>query len=78
MRYYVFAIQYNKEAKAENRTAPKGYDSRNEAVREFHRQLSQDMSNSTLGWSLCMVINSDRGIEMSEKWVEEPASVVEE
>ena len=75
MRYYVLSIQFNKDAQAENRTAPKAYDSRNDAVKEFHNQLSTDMGNPTLGWSICMVINSAMGVEMQEKYV---ADVVEE
>ena len=75
MKYYVLSIQYNKDAQAENRTVPKAYDTRNDAVKEFHRQLSTDMGNSTLGWSICMVINSAMGVEMQEKYV---ADVVEE
>lgn len=74
MRYYVFAIQYNKDAQAENRTAPKAFDTRNKAFAEFHRQLSQDMNNTTLGWSICMVINDALGVETKEKYV---ADVVE-
>ena len=68
MRYYVLAIQYNKEAKAENRTAPKGFDSLNDAKKEFHSQLARDMGNSTLGWSLCMVINEYGGIFAQERY----------
>lgn len=71
MRYYVFSVQYNKVKQAENRTVPKAYNTRNEAVREFHRQMSEDMDNATLGWSICMVINSAMGIEKSERWDEE-------
>ena len=75
MRYYVLSIQFNNDAQAENRTAPKAYDSRNDAVKEFHNQLSNDMGNHTLSWSICMVINSAMGVEMQEKYV---ADVVEE
>lgn len=71
MRYYVFSVQYNKEAEAENRTVPKAFDSLNEAIAEFHTQMAKDMKNTTLGWSLCMVINSDGGIHASEKYVAE-------
>jgi len=80
MRFYVLAIQYNKEAGAENRTAPKAYNTRNEAVAEFHRQLAADMKNATLGWSLCMVINDAMGIEAQEKYVadETPITASEE
>ena len=71
MRYYVLAVQYNKDAQAENRTVPKAYDTKNEAKREFHNQLSQDYGNTTLGWSICMVINSDMKVEAEEKYVAE-------
>lgn len=77
MRYYVFAVQYNKEAQAENRTVPKAYDSRNDAIKEFHRQLSQDYGNATLGWSICMVINSAMGVECEEKYIAEETPVEE-
>lgn len=78
MRYYVFAVQYNKDKDAENRTIPKAYDKLNDAVREFHAQLSKDMGNETLGWSLCMVINSEGGVHRTEKWKREEEPVVEE
>ena len=76
MRFYVLAVQYNREAQAENRTVPKAFDNRNEAIAEFHSQLAKDMKNTTLGWSLCMVINDAMGIEAKEKYVADP--VVEE
>lgn len=75
MRYYLFTVQFNKEAGAENRTVPKAFNSLNEAIAEFHSQLSKDMKNPTLGWSLAMIINSDGGVHMQEKYV---ADVVEE
>ena len=68
MRFYVLSIQYNKEKNAENRTAPKGFDTLDEAVKEFHRQMANDMGNTTLGWSLCMVVNSDGNVHKMEKW----------
>lgn len=70
-RFYVFAVQHNKEVNAENRTAPKGYDSWNEALREFHRVLSSDMNTPTLDWSFACIINSDGIMLKTEKWVEE-------
>lgn len=69
MRFYVLAIQYNKEKEAENRTAPKAYDTLNDAKKEFHSQLSRDMGNETLGWSLVMIINSEGMVYASEKYV---------
>ena len=77
MRYYVLSIQFNKDAQAENRTVPKAYDSRNDAIKEFHNQLSQDMGNPTLDWSICMVINSAMGVEMQEKYVADVVDVEE-
>lgn len=74
MRYYVFSVQFNKDAKAENRTVPKAFDKREDAIKEFHRQMESDMGNATLGWSICMVINSAMGIEKMERW---DAEVVE-
>jgi len=70
MRFYVLAIQYNKEKQAENRTAPKGFDTLNDAKKEFHTQLSRDMGNATLSWSLVMIINSDGGVHAVEKYQE--------
>lgn len=69
MRYYVVSIQYNKQAHAENRTAPKGFDDLNQAIREFHFQLAQDMNNPIIGWSICMVFDSDGYVKMSEKYI---------
>lgn len=72
MRYYVLAIQHNKEKDAENRTAPKAYDKRDDAVAEYHRQLSVDMKNDTLDSTLVMLINSTGAVERVETWTEEP------
>ncbi len=77
MRYYVLSVQYNKDAGAENRTVPKAYDTKNEAVAEFHRVLAADMKNATLGWSICMVINDAMGIEKNEKYIADKDKVIE-
>lgn len=68
-RYYVFAVQHNKNVNAENRVAPKGYNSWNEALKEFHRQISTDMGNATLDWSFACIIDSDGLMLKTEKWV---------
>ena len=73
MRYYVVAIQHNKNAGAENRTAPKGFDTIKEAEREFYYQLSQDMNNNTLDWGICLIFNSEGGVLQTKKWADEPA-----
>lgn len=68
MRFYVVAIQYNRVAEAENRTAPKAYNTKDEAIAEWHRQLAGDMKNDSLGWSLCMVIDMFGNIIAKERW----------
>lgn len=81
MRFYVFSVQHNAEKNSENRSVPKAYNTRNEAIAEFHRELAADMGNATLDWSLVMVINSAMGIEAKERWdrtPEEPAVTFEE
>lgn len=70
MRYYLVTIQYNKEKEAENRTAPKAFDTLDEAVCAFHKQMGTDMANPTLGWAMSTIINSDGGQypKYTEKW----------
>lgn len=68
MRFYLVTIQYNKDAKAENRTAPKAYDTVDEAIAEFHTQMGKDMKNATLGWAISIVFDSNGGIIRDEKW----------
>lgn len=76
MRYYLLTVQYNKDAGAENRSVPKGFDTREDAIREFHSQMAKDMANSSLGWAFSMVINSAMGIEKEEKF-ERPEEIEE-
>lgn len=68
MRFYVLAIQYNREKEAENRTVPKAYDTKDDAIAEWHSQLAKDMKNDTLGWSLCMVIDVFGNVIAKERW----------
>lgn len=69
MRYYLVTIQYNKESKAENRTVPKAFDNIDDAIAEFHAQMGRDMKNTTLGWALSIIFDSNGGIVRDEKWV---------
>lgn len=71
MRYYVTSIQYNKEKEAENRSVPFAFDSLNDAKQKFHEILGSDMKNSTLGWSVAVIFDSNGTMIMSEKWEEE-------
>lgn len=77
MRYYVLSIEHNAEKNAENRTAPKAYDKRDDAIRQFYSTMASDMGNASLDWALVMVINSEMGVEKSEKWVREAEPIVE-
>lgn len=71
MRFYVVTIQHNMVSDAENRSVPKAYDTQNDAIREFHRQMATDMANDTLDWAICRVFNSENEIIKAEKWVRE-------
>lgn len=70
MKFYLTTIQYNKEAKAENRTVPKKYNSLEGAEADFHEQVAKDMKNATLGGSLNYVTNSEGGVypNLNKKW----------
>lgn len=70
MKFYLTTIQYNKEKDAENRTAPKVFDSLEKAEAEFYSQVGQDMKNATLGGSVNMVFNSEGGVypSLNKKW----------
>ena len=69
MRYYLYRVFYNKDAQAEDRPQPKGYDSIDEAKKEFHSYMSQSILGSTCGWVMAHIINENGNIEMFEKWV---------
>ena len=75
MRYYVVSAQHNKEKDAENRSAPKAFDTELQARQAFHAQLGSDMSNATLDWSVCMIFTDIGSVIASERW-EAPEPVV--
>lgn len=77
MRFYLVTIQYNKDAQAENRTAPKGFDTLDDAVCAFHKQMGSDMANATLGWAMSIVFDSNGLIIRNEKWTRPEESVEE-
>lgn len=70
MRFYLTTIQYNKVAKAENRTVPKAYDDLAKAEADFYEQVGKDMKNAVLGGSLNYVTNSEGGVypDLNKKW----------
>lgn len=69
-KYYLITIQYNKEAKAENRPQPKMYTDFAKAQADFYEQVGKDMKNPTLGGSLNMVINEVGGTysDLTKSW----------
>ena len=68
MRYYVVSIQHNKEKAAENRSVPKAFDTELQARQAFHAQLGDDMNNTTLDWSVCMIFTDIGSVIASERW----------
>ena len=68
MRYYVFKIFYNKVAQAEDRPQPKGFDTLDEALKEYHAFMRQSILEETCGWCLCMVVNEYGKVEVSDRW----------
>ena len=70
MKYYLITIQYNKEAKAENRPQPKMYTDFAKAQADFYEQVGKDMKNASLGGSMNMVVNSEGGVysDLNKKW----------
>ena len=68
MRYYVVSVQHNKEKDAENRSIPKAFDTELQARQAFHAQLGDDMSNTTLDWSVCMIFTDIGSVIASERW----------
>lgn len=69
MRYYLVTIQYNREAESENRTVPKAFNTIDEAIAAFHKQMGNDMSNQTLGWAISIVFDNNGEIIKNERWI---------
>ena len=78
MRYYVLSIEFNREKASENRTAPKAYDTYDDAIIEFHSRLAADMKNDSLGWALVMVFDNEGNTRRVEKWTREEEIQLEE
>ena len=77
MRYYVFKIYYNKVAQAEDRPAPKGFNSLDEALKDYHSFMQQSILADTCGWALCMVVNEYGKVEVSDRWESKDTPVEE-
>lgn len=77
-RYYVMAVQHNKEKNAENRTVPSAFDDRKQALQKFHEVLGNDMKNATLDWSVVYLLSNHGGIEQWERWEDPEPEPAEE
>lgn len=84
MRYYLDSVQYNKVAKAENRSQTKAFNTKEEAEAEFYSSVGSDMKNTTLGGSVTIVYDSEGNTfdDLKKKWgfmseSEKPVEVVE-
>ena len=79
MRYYLVKIAYNKVAQAEDRPQPAGYDSYDQAEKEFHKFFSNNILGSTIGWCEAFILNSEGGVDRAERWEEktDPDELVE-
>lgn len=67
MRFYVSAIQHNKEKDAENRVAPTGYDDEFVAETAFYDKYATDRKNDTLDWGV-IVFFSTEGVRDFKFW----------
>lgn len=69
-RYYVTSVEYNKVAKAENRTVPFSFATIDEARKKFAAILSQDILNPTLSWCNIVMWDSYGNTIMHDFWHE--------
>lgn len=67
-RYYVTSVEFNTEAKAENRSIPKSFDKIDLAKKEFYSRLGNDIGNEKLGWCHVILWNKYGEILMREYW----------
>ena len=59
MRFYVSAIQHNKEKNAENRVAPTAYDDEFVAETAFFDKLATDRKDTTLDWGVAVFFSTE-------------------
>jgi len=78
MRFYLVKIAYNKVAKAEDRPAPQGFDTFDEAKKAFHSFMYQSILGETIGWAMALIINEVGNTEYMDRWVSPVEEEVEE
>ena len=67
MRFYVAAIQHNKDAQAENRTAPTGYNDQFAAETAFYERIATDRKDQTLDWGVAVLFSTE-GVISFKVW----------
>lgn len=68
MKYYlVEIIDYNDGTKSS--PAIYTYETKDEAIARFHKELGGWMSKENVSHILCMVTNSEGGIYKNESWI---------
>ena len=67
MKFYVAAIQHNKDAQAENRTAPTSHNTQFDAETAFYDRLATDRKDQTLDWGV-VVLFSTEGVLNFKYW----------
>ena len=67
MKYYVMRIKYQKDGTIK-KSEVMDYDTKQAAEAKFHNNLGADMADENLMGSMCTVINSMGGQEMTKFW----------
>lgn len=70
-RFYVTSIEYNKQAKAENRSQPFSFGNIDEAKKKFYQTLANDINNATLSWCNVILWDNYGNLILREYWHEQ-------
>lgn len=74
-KFYLVTIQHNRISQSENRTVPKSFNTLNDAIASFHKQMGTDMTNDTLDWAISMIFDNDGIVYKNETWVRQEEAV---
>lgn len=67
MKYYVIELSTEDSGKTVPGTYP--YDTLDDALASYHNKMGGVMKNKTYAAELIMVINSDGGVHVTDKWI---------
>lgn len=71
VRFYVMSVEYSIPSKAENRTQPRAYDSLNEAMARLHEVMRNDMTNETIAWAVCYILDNFGNTIRHEEYIKD-------